>query len=1125
MQSGWALRSAAENYIEIYLLDQNEDRSRVERIARSYVPGRFCCLAISDDFCEWRFLRHSIDQSQGRERLQRYIIQKDKLKKEDPSHIPLSVQRLLRLRYDNLADFYALFERSDVSRSFYSEYKKKRTALANHISGIDSDEERRLYTQVVLDRLIFLYFLQAKKLLEEDERYLWKKFCSYEQSGQNFYADFLKILFFESINQPQEQRQPAHVEIVGKDIPYLNGGLFLPHRLESEEEGRPKITIDNEGFRKVLQYFESWEWSINEDQSEGADAIDPYILGYIFENSLGENKSAGVYYTPPQFSQFLTESTITTHLLDYAQALRAQSKPYERLDDFITNESEIALLSFYEKLRTLRICDPACGSGEFLVRAMYVLRSLHLKLIERADAAHFAKLRSHIAKDYALAVVSERPYRAARFIVQRCIYGLDLLEEAAEVAKLRLFLGMANEMQGDIPEPLPNIDFNIRAGNALTGFLDERSISNLLIEEKKKGQKQCLCDMQNMSPLLKKHGSLIFAYENEKDTQTALSLRRKIDELEQKITGLLGPYLEQAMCMRSIAAKDKVDFIDFAKDLEAKKELRAFRLNTERDLKALHWAYLFPALQGGGGFDIVLLNPPWEAWKPNSQEFFEQRIQDFRKLDKNEAKKAVARLFKKDSKLKSSWLQYNCRISAMSDYFRKMPFYPLRGKGDINLYKLFLERSYYLLGDKGSLGIVIPSGFYTDAGCADLRREFLEKTRLHFLYGFENKEGIFENVHRSYKFVLLSLSCGAKTQGFGAAFMLRSFEALQEAAQKQGPYVQLKPQLIQKLNPQSLSIMEYKSERDVRLSEKLSAFPRLEEEAPQSWSVRFANEFHMTNHAYLFEKEGPLKKKARWDEKTLSWQGPDGSRHLPLYEGKMLWQYDSYYEKPRYWINVKKAQPLLQRKGAAKDEGAARLPYEDYRLAFRNIIGYERTWIMALLPPQVFTGNSISHFYVTAPAAKGAVLSRNGAALLLCAFCNSFVIDCFIRQKIAMNLSSAFVLSCPLPRWRSAAAHPYCQPLIERAASLVSTSAAYDRLLQEFFGKKATHKTHGLLTEAKRQRAKNEIDAMVAKVYQLSADELRHVLASFAPQDKKKRERMEAIKEGVMQCYAKLKGG
>lgn len=321
-------------YFECFVYDEP---SQVEKRAKETIFGRFCVLGISSDGERWIFAKRGIE---GRVRILKYSIAKKNVREAEN---PVSMQRLSALRAGNQSSFTELFERKDISRKFYQEYAKKRLQLVRRIKGMDDVDKKRLYAQVLLDRIIFLYFLQKKSLLDQDDRYLQHRLIAHGKSRESFYRKFLRPLFFDTLCVKSEYRSEEIRKLTGLKLPYLNGGLFLMHDLEDEF---PDIDVDDKAFQEIFGFLEGWIWYTNERSQSDDDAIDPYILGYIFEKSLGENKSQGVYYTPPFLSEFLARETIQSHLLEFANR-HAASGPYQTLAEFLSKAESHALIAFY----------------------------------------------------------------------------------------------------------------------------------------------------------------------------------------------------------------------------------------------------------------------------------------------------------------------------------------------------------------------------------------------------------------------------------------------------------------------------------------------------------------------------------------------------------------------------------------------------------------------------------------------------------------------------------------------------------------------------------------------------------------------------------------------------------
>ena len=254
-----------------------------------------------------------------------------------------------------------------------------------------------------------------------------------------------------------------------------------------------------------------------------------------------------------------------------------------------------------------------------------------------------------------------------------------------------------------------------------------------------------------------------------------------------------------------------------------------------------------------------------------------------------------------------STLQYENQISRVNG----------RRQGtDINLYKLFTEQCFNLLRDSGTCGIVIPSGIYTDLGTKQLRQMLLEDTKLTGMFGFENRKAIFEEVHRSFKFVVLTFEKGGSTREFPAAFMRHDVKELEHFPNEDS--VRIDVELVERLSPYSLSVTEFKNELDVKIARKMLHFPLIGEEFDDIWNVKLHREFDMTNDNELFRTESAPKR-------------------LPLYEGKMIWHYTAGYAAIRYWIDENEGRrSVLGKRGS--DTGQV-LDYQQYRFAYRAITG------------------------------------------------------------------------------------------------------------------------------------------------------------------------------------------
>jgi hypothetical protein len=488
-------------------------------------------------------------------------------------------------------------------------------------------------------------------------------------------------------------------------------------------------------------------------------------------------------------------------------------------------------------------------------------------------------------------------------------------------------------------------------------------------------------------------------------------------------------------------------------------------------LHPFHWGFEFDEiLNKRGGFDAIITNPPWEIFKPNGKEFFEQfsDLVTKKKMTIKEFEKERSELLD-DPELRVAWLEYLSGYPHVSAFFRSAPQYHnqisiVDGKKagtDINLYKLFTEQCFNLLHSGGYCGIVIPSGIYTDLGTKQLREMLFSQTKITGLFGFENRREIFEGVHRSYKFVVLTFAKEDKTTHFPATFMRHEVAELERFPQ-QGA-IDISVDLIHKLSPNSLSLMEFKNDMDVRIAEKVLKFPLLGEEIPNRWNLRLTQEFHMTNNSYLF-RTAP------------------GKNCVPLVQGSMFHQFAIDFASPKYWINLDEGRTALL--GRELDTGQI-LAYQTYRVVHRRIGRNtdQRSLIACVLPPNRFCAD-------TAQSVRN--ILPGPTHLFLAAIFNAFVLDADLRRRITAHLDMHFMYATRVPRLTER--DPAFFPIVERAARLTCTASVFDNLAKEA-GLESNEDSATDPVERAKLRA--EIDGLVAHLYGLTEEEFAYILTTF----------------------------
>ncbi|BAZ36723.1 putative transcriptional regulator (plasmid) [Calothrix sp. NIES-4101] len=961
------------------------------------------------------------------------------------------------------------FER--VSKEFFNKFQEQHNIFSKLIVGISNEVDKRWYTSVLLNRLMFVYFLERKGFLDKNNFiYLQSKLRESQARGKNlFYQQFLKVLFFEGFAKPEGHRSQETRELIG-NIKYLNGGLFLKHKIEQEN---PNIFIPDSAFESVLNLFAKFSWNLNDTPGGNDREINPYVLGYIFEKYINQ-KAFGAYYTRPEIKTYLCERTINKLILNQVNQLVAPRK-FDSINDLLTRlDSNLCHTLLYDILPNISLLDPACGSGAFLIAAMQTLIYIYSNIIGAIKLtikdSHF---KEQIEKEK-LSINSWHFY-IKKIIITNNIYGVDIMPEAVEIARLRLFLELVSSSQTvDEIELLPNINFNIMVGNSLIGLMQVNEADY----DYWRGQLDLFS--KTYRELIEERNRLVSIYQNSSSyTGNLQNLRQFIEQNKAEAQINLNRILLQEF-------KDlKIKYEKLQLNGKAKKE--NLELSHIENLKPFHWGYEFDEiLQCKGGFDVIITNPPWEIFKPDAKDFFSQHSELV--MNKKKDIKAFEKEQKKlleDYDIAASWLEYQSQYPYVSSYYRLSEQYKnqvsvINGKKtgtDINLYKLFVERCFNLLRKGGECGIIIPSSIYTDLGTKQLREMLFSKTKIDTLFGLSNEKFIFESVHHAFKFCLLTFEKGGSTDSFIAAFRINPREAvkvneLDIFLHNQDEHIKLSIPLIRNLSPDSLSVMEFKADLDITIAEKILKFPSLGEKIDGKWNLQLTTEFHMTSDSKLFKQQ-------------------PGEGRLPIYEGKMIHQFTHLYAKPRYWVDEKEGRKALL--GKSEKDNEQTLDYQTYRLAYRSVRAStnERSLIATVVPPNVFFGHSINTSKIFDKTTNNIIINPSEILFVTTCF-NSFIFDFLIRQRVSQNLTSLYIYQIPLPRLTKG--ERYFNEIVERAGKLICITPEFDSLAKEigFISYKDC-----ITSEIERSKIRAELDGIIANVYGLTEEEFAYILTTF----------------------------
>ena len=844
----------------------------------------------------------------------------------------------------------------------------------------------------------------------------------------------------------------------------------------------------------------------------------------------GLRKGSGSFYTRPALAVPLVQRTL-------------EPLCYRTEDDGPTPRLP-------EEILALKICEPAMGSGSFLVAALrYLVDALvaslehHGRILQRSERETIVTLPfgvpatgSEDEEVFDLPPEDERFLdrlrpRLARHVVERCLYGVDLNPMAVELARLALWV---ETLDRDLPFEF--LDHKLRPGHSLVGcrlhLVDDYPI-RALAREAGDGDKGELTKWlrakyaeakREMLDVIRALGGATTLFEG-----TALPATDIVATVRQAFAAIHdAPDDQREAAYADLVAGAEYQDLKRRMDLwcalwfwpagneslplpktwselgEAASDELARIVGRER---FFHWELEFPDVftPGCSGFDAIVGNPPWEVSKPNSKEFFSSYDPMYRSYGKTEALTVQRELLASVDGLKERWLRYLGEFKSMSNFVKasatptesslgagkaktaladawrdiraKRPSlgdrdqpYRLQGAADLNTYKLFLETALFNLRESGRLGMLVPSGIYTDKGTTELRRHFLERCSWEWCYGFENKLKLFP-IDSRFKFSTTVLAKGGATEHLKAAFMRHD---VTEWEQPEHYAIELDLDQVRRFSPSTWSFMELKSDRDLDLADRIYGDRPLLGSVAEQYGGAYSAEFHMTNDAKHFVSVGRLQ------ERALVSVGDDLrdprvrarlrlAGYLPLYEGKSFWLHDPYFCGARENMSVSKVVAIDDVQNKAGDT-AWTVP----RLSMRNVASStnQRTYVVGLLPVAAH-GNS-------SPTLDGLSLDK---ALELNAVLSSLVVDYIVRMKVSANLNWFFLETIPVAEWEADVV-PRVRDLTRRLHAVGAD-----------FGP-AMH-PDPLLDGEGRMAARLVLDALAASAYGLSPDDLAYIATQF----------------------------
>ncbi len=957
-------------------------------------------------------------------------------------------------------------------------------------------------------------------------------------------------------------------------LPPYNGGLFDRQRtpllaavrlgdavmadvidalsFEQTEEGRRYINYRDLSVQQLGSIYERLlEYEVV--RAGGEISVRPNVFA---------RKGSGSYYTPDDLVGVIIRETVEPLVQARLDTFTATVAKYarSRLGGGFKRH-DLKRHDPAERLLELKICDPAMGSGHFLVslvdyladsviaalaEAQATVAGYVSPLTERIDAMRTTILKNAGERGWTMdAEQLDDRHIIRRMVLKRCVYGVDKNPMAVELAKVSLWLHTFT-----VGAPLSFLDHHLRCGNSLFGCWARQGIEKmsagghgLFIHEPVNRAADAADAMQVVEHLTdaeiaEAHRSAHTFAQVEALTaplDAFLALLHAFDWLDVQdradtaalhafFEGRLGDPLDiaQGRCAVSTATPDGERFAGLLE--------RGCTLMVEE--RFLNWQAAFPGVwtnmknvEPDGGFDAVVGNPPWDRIKLQQVEWFAARRPEIAHAQRaSDRKRLIAALETDGDPLSRDFAKANERAATTTRMARTCGDYPLLSRGDVNLYSLFVERAMTLVKPTGMIGLLVPSGIASDKTAAEFFQSVATEGRLRALYDFENRRTkfnappFFPDVDSRFKFCAFVASPASFSESAHCAFFLQDVSELNDPER----CFPLTAADFARVNPNTGTAPIFRTRRDARLTTAIYGrlpvlVDRSGDEEVRAWPVRYSTMFHMANDSGLFRTRKELEEgEGAWPIGGHRFGSPSGE-WLPLYEGTMVQAFD--HRAADTILNQDNLFRPGQQEAIPNSEKAdfSRSPKPRYYvkdaaerwswpsqwvIAFKDITAATnmRTMIAAIIPC-AGAGNTLPVLPFLDSADDTAL-----QASLIVANLNAAPFDYVARQKVPATHFTWYALEqmpvVPLDRFQAVRFGPKTAGEIVRAAVLELTYTAHDMAP---FARDLDHvdalgnvKPPFVWDEERRLRLRAKLDAVFFHLYGITdRDDIRYIYSTF----------------------------
>ncbi|ELY49838.1 Eco57I restriction-modification methylase domain-containing protein [Natronorubrum bangense] len=1012
-------------------------------------------------------------------------------------------------------------KQKEITGEFYDDYIKyvfgvaegeeERRARSLVGDGVDAPpdatgDDTRLFSVDLMNRLIFIKFLEDKRIVQPGLLSTLAETYDPSIHPQSLYKTYLDPLFYEVLNKKEEDRS-AQVENIEfyNDIPYLNGGLFRPDLGTENDVDEREFDVQDSVLMSIIELLEQYQFSTD----GGPTDIDPSVLGSVFEKTINylttdpgdQNADLGAYYTPKEITRFSAEQTVRPALKEQLQETLIEERDwpeaevnqyetiYELIDDLPGSTNLITRL--LSDIDELYVVDPSMGSGHFLTSVVEEITNIRQEL--------WAKTEEYPNR-----------HRVKRTTVQNNIYGVDIMEPAVEIGKLRLWLSIIAELEeADVEElnteelALPNITFNVRQGNSLIGYVgfpeeteDGLSTFERWTEDSVRSRYE---DVIEEIELYEEYKA--FPEKSEKHRQNALELLEQYrEELDDDILN---------------------DFQDVVENV------------TQDDLDnytPFHWVLEFAEVYADGGFDVIVGNPPWDRLRPTRDDYFVRYDEEFPSLLPEEKEQRQSVLLD-DPEINEGWEQYNHEIEVVTEYFHKSGEYQMQKptiggttQGTENdLSSLFLERIFQLTKEGGYVSQVLPGMVFGGAANKDLRTHLLDGTTIESLVTFENKGIVFPEIHDQFNFGVVVFQNSGRTDELKGIFQQVGMDVLGDFENKA---LRITRQALREYSPEARIFPQLQSQEEVEVLDTIVQYPPIGEEQEDCWYAKPYAELHRTNDTDRFVED-------------------QSKGDYPVYQGSNIYQfiYDSTFfdvEPPEFWSveeevdselsakarirqkNKRKLKKALftafdgsgsqvqfvnnlleDHRGSELSEDDVLLDCTEYRIVFRDITKFsnERTIVASVIPPEVVCTNTLHTIrpYEINPVEDDlsseplhSVYDRiftDESLFAALGLINSVPFDYLMRTKINTHIQKYKFVESQVPRLTKG--DEWFEHIWTRAARLNCYGEKFEEMQERLGG------IEPVIEEPERRETQAELDAAAFHAYGLNRKQTAFILEDF----------------------------